>query len=144
MQTVGVTWYYSSTSMKAATVVSSHPPITKDSSSPMYRTIARYALRSKESEICILANPTPITLPWCTRAWLCSDRSAFCTVSNPGRRNSSFWICSWRNTDSSTGRSNLVVSSPCLPQATVSYPALFRPVDALRASIHAILFWHQS
>jgi hypothetical protein len=62
--------------------------ITKATSSPMRRTIRVYALRSQKSGTCIVANPTPVTLLWCTRAWLYSVQSAFCTVQNPAKRNS--------------------------------------------------------
>jgi hypothetical protein len=66
-----------------------------------------YALRSRKSGTCIAVNPTRVTLLWCTRAWLCLGRSAFCTVRNPGKRNSGFWISSWSSTVSPTGHSNL-------------------------------------
>ena len=60
----------------------------------MCRTIPRYALRSRKSGICIVANPTPATRLWCTRAWLHLGQSRFCTAPNPGKRSSGFWISS--------------------------------------------------
>ena len=83
-----------------------HTVITRDTSLPMCRTIPKYALRSQRSATYIVANPTPVTQLWCTRAWLYLGQSRFCMVPNHGKRSSGFWISSWRSTASLIGHSS--------------------------------------